>query len=309
LINSSLDQAKQAGIRSVVIYGGEPFLRIHDLLPMTLNKALEKNLPVSIGTNGFWGRTEKQAKIVLSDLEEITAKHNGFVSIGISVDKYHQPKIPPESIANIIKQHRMGNFPHIRLGIQSFQDQESFDAVGQVFGACWRNDICLIESNDFGYIYPALANEFIEYKEENFPLISKKLELEEDAGDEEITTCLANLLRVFKDMRDIITPSVIARNIDLGNGQKNYLVFPNPNYMIDQIREKKVINAGRAKKGNNLELQLYPEKKVFDHLIIAPNGQAYAYPAQITEQEGIPANDNNLQDVIIMVGNRLENTP
>lgn len=304
LIDQVLNQARSVGIVSVLIYGGEPFLRIRDLLPETLHKVLEKGFPISIGTNGFWGRTETQAMSVLSDLEKITAQYNGFISLGISVDKYHQPRISPESIVNIITQHRIGNFPHIRLGIQSFKENESWNALDEVVESCGRKGIDLIETNDFRYLYPALREDFIEFKQENFPLIVKNLKLPLNTDKKIILSWIANLFDLMKKIPNIVIPTVIAWNIDIGEGKVNYLIFPDPNYLIDYVSEKKVINAGRARKGGNLEMDLQNNKGI-DLLVIAPNGQAYAYPAQITAEEGVFVGNKSLEDVILEVGRRI----
>ncbi len=304
IINSSLRQAKQIGIRTVCIYGGEPFLQTSGLLPHTIRQTFAEGFPfVSIGTNGFWGRTEAQAQKTLSELKKIVSSYDGMIGLGMSVDRFHQPSVPPQSIANIISVHRRGNFPNIRLGIHTFKDQPSFDIVGQVYDRAMRNDLHMIESNDAGYIYPALREEFIEFSSENFPVIRRNLDLPEDADEKHIFESLVFNLDVSHAMRDVMLPKIIARQMDIGNGFENYLIFPNHTYLLDFIVEEKVLNAGRARISGNLETARDMDSDT-DYLVIAPNGQAYAYPAHITAESGIIIGNKSLKQVVREVENK-----
>ena len=308
LIDQVVGQARSAGIYGVVIYGGEPFLYGSSLLPKTLHRVLAEGFLPAIGTNGFWGRTEDQARKTLSELEQIADEHHNEskMSITVSVDKFHQPKIPTKSIANIIVQHKLGNFPHIDLNIQSFSDEESYQTIGQVAESCNESGIHLIESNDTGYLYPAFQDEFIELNTANLPTICKKLELPTNSPQSDVESFIYMCLSMDADLRDEIKPRIIARRLDLGNGQEaNYLVFPDHHNLMSQVIEDAVINAGRYRKDKNSKLQMnLGYENTPDFLVVAPNGQAYAYPAQITAERGVIIGDKPLHQVIAEVGRR-----
>lgn len=297
VIDHVVSQAKQNKIETVCVYGGEPLLRQKDLLPYVLHCLFREGFPVMLGTNGFWGRTNEQAKKVLTDLEEITSKYNGYLSIGLSVDRFHQPHIPAQSIANIITTHRRGNYHHIHLGIISFRDQESFDIVGQVHEGCQRNGIYLFETNEGLYAYPALKEELIEYDERHLADIRKKLNLPEDTEQEDILTTIASLLRIQKDFIKLVNPKIIARHFDMGEGEKDLVVFPDVKFLIELIVEERVINAGRARKDHELEMHL-DHGGVKDYLVIGSDGLAYEYPAELTTKNGVFVGKRPLCDVI-----------
>jgi len=304
LINRILPQAKLHGINSVLIYGGEPFLFVRDLLPQTLDSIYQAGfMDVQIGTNGFWGHSDEQAKKTLEEMEEIAGQEDNFLNLVLSIDQYHQPRIPPKSLANIIKQFRLGDFRHLNLGVQTFRTQESLDAVGEVYAQCWMNGICLVESNNQGYMYPAMKEEFVRFIGANYHLIRSKLSLPEDADEKQILRSITQYLDIANATNGTISPNIIAREIDIGDGLGNYLIFPNKRYYIDFLVERKVLNAGRARRAGRLETG--PDESDLSLLVISPNGQAYAYPAQMTAQEGVPIGYKPLNQVIWEVGNML----
>ena len=301
IVDSVLSQAKMSGFQSVVLYGGEPFLHYKTLLPTVLSKTFEAGIPlVSIATNGFWGRTKTQAEEVLSNMEMVSAAYDGRVGVGLSVDEYHQPSIPVKSISNIISTYRFGSFPHIELGIQTFIGQKSHDVVGGVFDACERENIMLIESNDRNFVYPALRDEFIKYSQENLPLIIEKLKLPIDSDSDSVLSWIRNHLGAVKALNGMMAPKVIARCLDTFDGvDTDYLVFPLHNFIMEYHLQQ-VLNAGRARKNGPLEMG--GERAEPNYLVIAPNGEAYAYSAQITAGRGIPVKDKCLDEVIQEVG-------
>lgn len=305
IIDDVTIEAVANGIHSVVIYGGEPFLHAKDLLPQTLRTVLRNKLSVTIDTNGFWGKTEFQAKQVLDNLEGTGATFDQTIKLSLSVDRYHQPKIPPQSIANIITQFRRGELPHLSLGIQTFSDEESWDILGQVYEACHQRSVYLVESNDNGYMYPALRNELIEFSPKNYARLGKRLELPVDADERQIKTALVLQLRYAA-----LLP-IIMRQFDIGEGDKSYVIFPEERYQIGETMEDRVINAGRARVNGELELQLPYEnidpRARIDYLVIAPNGQAYALPAQITTGKGVDVRLKPLFQVIYEVEKNLLN--
>jgi organic radical activating enzyme len=293
VINQVLDQANAVGITGAVIYGGEPFIHSKNLLPFTLRSVLRREMSVIIATNGFWGRTDEQAQRILAEVEAIAKPFNQKVYLGLSFDQYHQPAVPSQSIANIITQFRLGQFPHILLTAQTFKEDASEEIVEDIFTTSHRKGIILMESNNLEYWYPALREELIEFCPENFPRLSSKLGLPEGASEKEILASIYHKLRLSQ---------VIARDFDYGEGQKKYTVFPDPRYGIEFTVTPRVIKAGRARTNGKLELALPddmidPEQSL-DFLVISPNGEAYAYPAQMTAERGVRVWNKPLAQVI-----------
>lgn len=86
-----------ASVRAVAITGGEPLLR-----PKRLNVILEKILKSgrysSVVTNGLWARDPKIVAQVLKN-----AHHSGLRGIAVSIDDYHRPELPIQSLKYIIQ--------------------------------------------------------------------------------------------------------------------------------------------------------------------------------------------------------------
>jgi len=297
LIDRLIHEAKLLGFLGVAIYGGEPFLHIKDLLPRTLERILAEGLFVSIPTNGFWGRREMLTKQILCRIETIAATYEATVGIGLSVDQFHQKQIPIGCIANIIRLHKLGKFPHIHLDIQTFASSECHQLVDQVFDDRKKKGIQLFESNDGHDIYPALPEELIEFIPDNYEEITQKLGFPSGYNRRQILQALAIKLK-FSEPQD-----VIARIFDAGKGPKEYLVFPNTQQLMRLICERRIINAGRARKDSQLELSLGYENEE-TNLVITPNGQAYDYPALVTAEPGVPIDGKSLLQVVLEVGQK-----
>lgn len=75
--------------------GGEPFSNVK-LLRAVMEFAAEKNLYISVVTNGFWATSQEMAVRLLKSLPQIC-----FLSI--STDIYHQEFIPLENVKNTIR--------------------------------------------------------------------------------------------------------------------------------------------------------------------------------------------------------------
>lgn len=299
-VDMVLSQAKDSGIKLVCIYGGEPFLRVRDLLPRTLDKTLASGFDVSIGTNGFWGRSDSQAGQTLGMLENLAARHDRRIAIGISADRYHRRFIPPDSLARIIKTFRTGDFHHISLGLQTFVEEESWSAVGEVYDACRDMGVILISSNDDNFAYPALKEEFIEFTEDNFPDIRRHLGLPAEAHKEWIATDI-----FYKHKADPDSATVISRRLDLGYGVRNYLIFPDERYLI-QIAYEDVISAGRARGSNPLHFGAAHAPKDIQYILFAPDGNAYSVPAQVAEKiNPVEVDSKPLYRIIYEVGRQI----
>lgn len=94
LINAISDKTN---INTLMITGGEPFLRYNDLLRMT-EKGTKSNLKIEVVTNGYWG---KNTKLAQSNINELTEA--GLYQLTISVDRIHQEFIEEKNIENIFK--------------------------------------------------------------------------------------------------------------------------------------------------------------------------------------------------------------
>ena len=94
LINAISDKTN---INTLMITGGEPFLRYNDLLRIA-EKGAKRNLKIKVVTNGYWGKNTKLAQNYINELAEA-----GLCQLTISVDKIHQEFIEEKNIENIIK--------------------------------------------------------------------------------------------------------------------------------------------------------------------------------------------------------------
>lgn len=81
---------------NLAITGGEPFL-FYDDLKKICSKAHEKNISITISTNGFWATNYEKAYEMMKELELL-----GVTSLYISVDEYHNKYVPYTRIKNII---------------------------------------------------------------------------------------------------------------------------------------------------------------------------------------------------------------
>lgn len=82
-------------VDSVMLTGGEPFLRYRDVLQVT-DKGRRENIKCEVVSNGFWGANKKVAYKYINELAEA-----GLHQLTLSVDKFHQSVIDKQSIINI----------------------------------------------------------------------------------------------------------------------------------------------------------------------------------------------------------------
>jgi organic radical activating enzyme len=303
-ISRMIEEAFVVGIRDVAIYGGEPFLQIKGLLPETIKKSLDFGMNVSIGTNGFWGKTKSQANEFLGKIEDVAEWSDKKVHIGLSFDKFHQEFIPPQSLANIITSFKKGNFPHISLGFQTFSDD--FGSIfDQIHEECLKEGIVLVQSNSHRYCYPADVSELLTF-DSDYKSICNHLDIPETSTQEEIKDKLRDFLTQEKYFHG---PSqFIGRIFDIGKGVQTYLIFPKEDDLINFISEEKPLNAGRARDPNKpLELRMRDDGP-HNCLVISPTGKAYAYPAQMTSEEGVSVEDKTILRIIYEVSATLPKT-
>ncbi|MCP4573195.1 MAG: radical SAM protein [bacterium] len=82
-VTEVLDQAVNAGVTSIEVEGGEPFL-YYPLMLETLRQAKARGLNCGIVTNCYWATTKTDAGLWLEPLVEI-----GIDSLAVSDDEFH----------------------------------------------------------------------------------------------------------------------------------------------------------------------------------------------------------------------------
>jgi len=170
------------GFSQVFLYGGEPFLRIHDTLPYAIEMTYNMDYFLLSERMDF-GEKQKKWHRIFRVIDAIAAQYDRIFPISLSVDEYHEKFVPPESIARIIKEVRFGHYDHIRLKIQTLTSPSSFEALERLYDACMEVGIELIKTDRSG-VYPTLPQEFIEVIPENNPQIANLLNCPEDRIEE-----------------------------------------------------------------------------------------------------------------------------
>jgi hypothetical protein len=295
----AINEAAALGFTQVMVYGGEPFLQ-KDLMLEVANHALSKDLIVSIDTTGFWGESKASARENLEELQGLTSQHNGRVFVFMSVDKYHQPQMPIEPIANIITEHRFGDFHNLRLGISTFKDPESQQAIANLAEILLPEKIRLLRSMHYRFLYPALSEELGKYEQGNYGLLLEQYNLRENIPDKLAEAILsADLLGRYNISSNAVVPLLYKSLLD----GCTYIFIPNM-YLIE-FHEGEVLKAGRSKEGLPID---FPSNRDFNfkRLLIDPYGKAFSSPALINLQEGVPIENKPLSQVIFEVGEAIK---
>lgn len=97
-----IEEGREVGMKNVGFSGGEPFLCADTVFKgIELSRKLGYDGNVGVQTNGFWGKTPKSAKKIISKLAQA-----GFRPpegrINLSVGEFHQEWIPFSTISNIV---------------------------------------------------------------------------------------------------------------------------------------------------------------------------------------------------------------
>jgi hypothetical protein len=94
-VEKAIVQGIEAGINSIYVEGGEPFL-YYPLMLETLRLAKKLNLKTGIVTNCYWANSERDAELWLAPLVEI-----GIDDLSVSNDEFHSddPKHSPAHMA------------------------------------------------------------------------------------------------------------------------------------------------------------------------------------------------------------------
>jgi organic radical activating enzyme len=97
VLKSRIENIKKLGLlEKIVITGGEPFYSYRKLKQI-IGYITENGLRVSVVTSAYWAKTRAKTREKLSGLKE-----SGLQSLAISMDIYHQEKIPLQHIVNTI---------------------------------------------------------------------------------------------------------------------------------------------------------------------------------------------------------------
>ena len=127
-VRSAVGDAANNNILSVCFYGGEPFTD-RKLLYESVEEVYRNGLIPQIMTNGFWGKTPESVKRVFDEIKQLQDEVDTPASliIVLSTDKWHQERIPLESLANIIIEWRRRDDVNvsIELGTHSSREGES----------------------------------------------------------------------------------------------------------------------------------------------------------------------------------------
>jgi len=90
-------EAAGAGVRAVILTGGEPMLR-QDMVLRLLSVAKKCGIAASVTTNGFWGHSLPNARTALSALRKA-----GLTFFTLSYDRYHAKFQGPDHARNITR--------------------------------------------------------------------------------------------------------------------------------------------------------------------------------------------------------------
>jgi organic radical activating enzyme len=292
-----LDQARSNGITNVLLYGGEPFLQ-RDLMLSVADQLMSKRFNVYINSNGSWGKTRESARENLSDLRKLLKKYRSrYLGISLSVDEYHQPQVPIDSIANIIAEHRLGEFPRVQIDISSQKGEESNKTLADLLVALYKQGIHLAISKFHPFLYAALPHELKEYGRKERKNLIANLDLPHESSDSSIEKALSsNLSSRHKDKWYEDAPLIYSCHTSLSPfvPRKTCMIIPD-NYLI-KLSRGELIMAGRSTEGRSAI------SRTSKALFIDPYGKAYPYPALMRSEEGVSIEDKPLSQVIYEVG-------
>jgi pyruvate-formate lyase-activating enzyme len=119
-------EAATAGVRSILLTGGEPMLREKIVLRM-LRECRKLNIATIITTNGFWGKTPRSARAKLRALCRA-----GLDGLTVSYDRYHAEFQGPEPALNIARAAEEIRFA-INVNITRVADESDLDEIVTAF--------------------------------------------------------------------------------------------------------------------------------------------------------------------------------
>jgi MoaA/NifB/PqqE/SkfB family radical SAM enzyme len=104
-LQESVDAAAGAGIRAILITGGEPMLREKEVLVL-IKQVRKHGIACLMTSNGFWGKNPAAAARKLRAL-----RRAGLVGLTISYDRYHAQFQGPQPALNIVHAAAQEYFP------------------------------------------------------------------------------------------------------------------------------------------------------------------------------------------------------
>lgn len=111
-----LEEGKKAGVKSIFVEGGEPFL-YYPILLWTMRKAKEMGMSTGIVTNCYWATSTEDAEEWLRPIPEMD-----LLDLSLSEDYFHyekeeNPKFAREAATKL-------SIPHSTLSIKDPRDEE-----------------------------------------------------------------------------------------------------------------------------------------------------------------------------------------
>ena len=153
----SVRAAAEAGVKAVIVTGGEPMLRERAAIEV-VRECRRLGLGTRIATNGFWGRTPERARRTLGALVDA-----GLDALTVSYDRFHAAFQGPEPVVHIARAAAelcffvdvnvtrladdaeiealvapFADLPYVRL---RFYDVQPVGAARQIEGAAFRSEV------------------------------------------------------------------------------------------------------------------------------------------------------------------------
>lgn len=111
-------QACEYGIPEIIFTGGEPFQRFQLLKAGVKAAATHKPRPqIGVFTSSFWGKNPDAVDKLLRQLD-------GLSHLYLSTDIFHQERVPPQFVMNVIEGGIIRGIPDISLCITIADDRE-----------------------------------------------------------------------------------------------------------------------------------------------------------------------------------------
>lgn len=118
----SVRAAAEAGVRALILTGGEPMLRERAATEV-VRECRRLGLGVRITTNGFWGRTPERAERTLAALVDA-----GLDALTVSYDRFHAAFQGPEPVVHIARAAADLCFP-VDVNVTRLADDAEIEAL------------------------------------------------------------------------------------------------------------------------------------------------------------------------------------
>lgn len=307
VVDHIIEESVRAKARQLVLFGGEPFL-VPDLLRHASEKALISNIPSIIDSNGSFGITPESARDTLKSLNELAKQQFATCSsklhLSLSLDEFHQKKIPVQSIVNIVEEYMFGDYEFISLQLTIFSSvlsQKELEKFYLLFRQKGLLPLPLFfrdlqhEDIERQFIYLAYPEEIVSGESEN----------------------RARLQNMFPE--DVVYVSYVVNGDDLvvtsidledSKDRKFHIKNANPKRVIPFSGNSVVVAVGRGKyllekkkrlgklvQDNNALSALMRQN---DHIIVSPQGLAYPSVTQLQLRRALGVNilGNNIRQIL-----------